>query len=74
MWTMEGPCQISTDEILKTGEETLAEFQERGGIVTELEGDALTEFNTLMSDKVIPVIAETVDADVISAASAFAAN
>lgn len=66
--------QISTDEILKTGEETLTEFQERGGIVTKLEGDALAEFNTLMSDKVIPVIADTVDADVISAASAFAAN
>lgn len=66
--------QISTDEILKTGEETLAEFQERGGIVTELEGDALVEFNTLMSDKVMPVIAETVDAEVIEAATAFAAD
>ena len=63
--------QISTDKILETGEETLAEFQARGGTVIELEGDALAEFNTLMRDKVMPVIAETVDSDVIDAATAF---
>ena len=33
--------QISTDKILETGEETLAEFQERGGVVNTLEGEAL---------------------------------
>ena len=63
--------QISTDKILETGEETLAEFQERGGVVTTLEGEALSEFNTLMSNEVMPVIAETVDAEVIEAARAF---
>jgi len=63
--------QISTDKILETGEETLAEFQARGGIVTELEGDSLTEFTDLMSNEVMPVIAETVDPAVIEAASSF---
>ena len=53
--------QISTDKILETGEETLAEFQERGGVVNTLEGEALSEFETLMSSEVIPVIAESVD-------------
>lgn len=63
--------QISTDKILETGEETLAEFQARGGVVTELEGEALAEFNALMADKVMPVVAETVDPEVIEAAKAF---
>ena len=64
--------QISTDKILETGEETLTEFQERGGVVTTLEGEALSEFDTLMSTEVMPVIAETVEAEVIEAAKAFA--
>ncbi len=63
--------QISTDKVLETGEETLAEFQARGGVVTELEGEALAEFNALMADKVMPVVAETVDPEVIEAAKAF---
>lgn len=63
--------QISTDKILETGEETLAEFQERGGTITELDGEALAEFNNLMSEDVMPVIAETVDPAVIDAAKAF---
>lgn len=66
--------QVSTDRILETGEETLTEFQERGGIVTELEGDALAEFNALMVEEVMPVISETVDGDVIEAATAFSLN
>ena len=63
--------QISTDKILETGEETLAEFQERGGAVNTLEGEALSEFETLMSSEVIQVIAESVDTEVIEAARAF---
>lgn len=66
--------QISTDKILETGEETLAEFQERGGVVNTLEGEALSEFETLMSSEVIPVIAESVDTEVIEAARAFSIN
>ncbi len=66
--------QISTDTIMQTGEETLAEFQERGGVVRTLEGAALAEFEELMGTEVMPVIAETVDASVLEAATAFDPN
>lgn len=66
--------QISTNKILETGEETLAEFQARGGIVNTLEGEALSEFETLMTNEVMPVIAESVDTEVIEAARAFSIN
>ncbi|MYE06459.1 MAG: hypothetical protein F4Y04_04425, partial [Chloroflexi bacterium] len=66
--------RISTDTIMQTGEETLAEFEKRGGVVTTLEGDALAEFQELMGEKVMPVIAETVDVDVLEAAQTFSSN
>ena len=66
--------QISTDTILKTGEETLTEFQERGGVVNTLEGDKLAAFDALMTEKVAPSIADKIDADVLDAAKAFAAK
>ena len=66
--------QISTDTILKTGEETLTEFQERGGVVNTLEGDKLAAFDALMTEKVAPAIADKIDADVLDAAKAFAAK
>ena len=66
--------QLSTDTIMQTGEETLAEFEGRGGVVRTLEGDALAEFQTLMGEKVMPVIAETVNADVLEAARVFTSN
>ena len=66
--------QISTETIMLTGEETLTEFQERGGVVTVLEGAALAEFDTLMTEKVMPAIADRLDADVLSAAQAFATD
>ncbi len=66
--------KVSTDTILKTGEETLAEFQERGGVVNTLEGDKLAAFDMLMTDKVQPAIADKIEADVLNAAKAFAAN
>lgn len=65
--------KVSTDTILKTGEETLAEFQERGGVVTTLEGEKLADFNTLMADKVAPAVADKIEAEVLEAAKAFAA-
>ena len=63
--------RISTEKIMQTGEETLAAFEGRGGVVTTLSGAALDEFDALMRDEVIPVIAEKVDARVLEAAAAF---
>ena len=64
----------STDTILKTGEETLVEFQERGGVVNTLEGEKLAAFDGLMTEKVQPKIADKIDSDVLDAAKAFAGN
>ena len=66
--------KISTDTILNTGEETLAEFQERGGVVNTLEGDKLAAFDALMANEVAPAIAVKIEADVLNAAKAFAAK
>lgn len=63
--------RISTEKIMQTGEETLAAFKGRGGVVTTLSGASLEEFDALMRDEVIPVIAEKVDARVLEAAAAF---
>lgn len=62
---------VSTNTILATGEETLAEFQERGGIVNTLEGDALAAFDMLMAEEVQPVVADQIDAAVLEAAMNF---
>lgn len=66
--------KISTDTILRTGEETLTEFQERGGVVNTLEGDKLAAFDALMAQKVQPAIADKIEASVLDAAKAFAAD
>ncbi|MCY3879985.1 MAG: TRAP transporter substrate-binding protein [Rhodobacteraceae bacterium] len=66
--------QISTDTIMQNGEETLSEFEGRGGVVNELTGDAKAAFDALMRDKVRPAIADKLDAEVLEAAQAFAAN
>lgn len=63
--------RISTEKIMQTGEETLAAFKGRGGVVTTLSGASLDEFNALMRDEVIPVIAQKVDTRVLEAAAAF---
>ena len=63
--------RISTEKIMQTGEETLAEFEGRGGVVTTLSGSSLNEFEALMQDEVIPVIAQKVEARVLDAAAAF---
>ena len=63
--------RISTEKIMQTGEETLAEFEGRGGVVTTLSGSSLKEFEALMQDEVIPVIAQKVEARVLDAAAAF---
>ena len=65
---------ISTSTIMQTGEETLTEFQEQGGVVTVLSGEEKARFDALMNDKVLPAIADKIDAEVLEAAQAFAAN
>lgn len=63
--------EISTSKILETGEETLAQFKERGGIVNTLTDAKLDAFNDLMSTKVQPKIADKIDAEVLEAAKQF---
>ncbi len=65
---------VSTETIMETGEKTLTAFEERGGKVTTLEGDAKAKFDKLMKEKVQPKIADKIDPDVLSAAQKFAAN
>lgn len=64
----------STDKIMQTGEETLEEFKQRGGIVNVMEGESKLEFDTLMKEKVQPAIADKLDSEVLKAAQEFGAN
>lgn len=61
----------STATIMQVGEDTLSEFKERGGIVTELDGDAKAEFSKVMTEQVMPAMADLVDAEALEAAAAF---
>lgn len=65
---------ISTSTIMKTGEETLAQFKERGGVVTVLEGEAKAKFDTLIAEEVLPGMAELIDTPVLEAAQAYVAE
>ncbi|MEM7444501.1 MAG: TRAP transporter substrate-binding protein [Pseudomonadota bacterium] len=65
---------ISTATIMQTGEETLAEFEERGGIITLLEGDVKAEFDALMQEEVMPAMADLIDPAVLQAAHEYTAN
>lgn len=65
---------VSTATIMQEGEETLAEFRERGGVVTLLEGAEKAEFDRIMNDEVKPAMADLVDDTVLDAAAAFAAS
>ncbi|MEX3010443.1 TRAP transporter substrate-binding protein [Hoeflea sp. TYP-13] len=62
---------VSTATIMNTGEETLAQFEERGGVVTVLDGDAKAEFDVLIAEEVLPGMAELIDASVLKAAQAY---
>jgi len=66
--------QLSTDTIMQTGEETLAEFEDRGGVITVLDGDVKAEFDALMRDQVMPAMADLIDPSVLEAAHEFSAN
>ncbi len=65
---------ISTAKILEVGESTLAKFQERGGTVTVLDGEAKAEFDMLMDEKVVPAMADLFDAEILVAAQSFVAQ
>jgi TRAP-type C4-dicarboxylate transport system substrate-binding protein len=65
---------ISTATIMQTGEETLAEFEQRGGVITVLEGDVKAEFDALMQDEVMPAMADLIDPSVLQAAQDYTAN
>ncbi len=65
---------ISTATILKTGEDTLAQFKERGGVVTVLEGDTKAQFDALIAEEVLPAMAELIDPPVLEAAQAYVAQ
>ena len=64
----------STDLIMDTGESTLKKFQERGGVVTTLSGAEKAKFDKLMADKVIPAMADMIDANSLKAAEKYAAS
>jgi TRAP-type C4-dicarboxylate transport system substrate-binding protein len=62
---------ISTETIMQTGEETLAAFQERGGVITTLEGESLAGFQKVMIEEVVPEMADLLDESVLKEAQSF---
>ena len=64
----------STETIMQVGEDTLSEFKERGGTVTMLDGDAKAAFTKIMTEQVMPAMADLVDAEALEAAAAFTAQ
>ena len=63
---------LATNTILDAGESTLKKFAERGGIVTELSGAEKSKFDAMMTNKVMPAMADMFDQEVLLAAEAFA--
>ena len=62
---------ISTNTILGAGENTLSEFQKRGGIITSLAGSEKDKFDKLMNDKVMPEMAKMMDSKTLDAAKKY---
>ena len=63
---------LATNTILDAGESTLKKFAELGGIVTELSGAEKSKFDAMMTNKVMPAMADMFDQEVLLAAEAFA--
>ena len=63
---------LATNTILDAGENTLKKFAERGGIITELSGSEKSRFDAMMTEKVMPAMADMFDQEVLLAAEAFA--
>ena len=64
----------STNTILDAGENTLTKFVERGGVVTLLKGEEKDKFDKLMTDKVMPAMADLIEPEALTAAKAFVSN
>ena len=62
---------ISTNTILGAGENTLSEFQNRGGIITTLAGSEKDKFDKLMNEKVMPEMAKMMDSKTLDAAKKY---
>ena len=58
---------LSTNGIMDTGEDTLKQFQDKGGIITVLSGAEKAKFDKLMNEKVIPAMADMIDAQALKA-------
>ena len=58
-------------QILGAGENTLSEFQKRGGIITTLAGSEKDKFDKLMNDKVMPEMAKMMDSKTLDAAKKY---
>ncbi|MFL2757320.1 MAG: TRAP transporter substrate-binding protein [Paracoccaceae bacterium] len=64
--------ELATNTILDAGESTLTKFVERGGTVTTLSGAEKAKFDAMMTEKVMPAMADMFDKDVLLAAEAYA--
>ncbi len=65
---------LSTNGIMDAGEDTLKKFQEKGGIITVLSGAEKAKFDKLMNEKVIPAMADMIDANALKAAEDYVAS
>ena len=63
--------KISTDKIMQTAEDILVEFEQRGGVISRIEGQAQADFDAIMKEKVLPNMSELIDADVLAGARTF---
>ena len=64
--------ELATNTILDAGESTLTKFVERGGVVTTLSGAEKAKFDAMMTEKVMPGMADMFDKEVLMAAEAYA--
>ena len=59
---------------MDAGENTLKQFQDKGGIITVLSGAEKAKFDKLMNEKVIPAMADMIDAKALKAAEDYVAS
>ena len=64
--------ELATNTILDAGESTLTKFVEQGGVVTTLSGAEKAKFDAMMTEKVMPGMADMFDKEVLMAAEAYA--